>query len=126
VSLYLVQDTRDFVGNCMVFWALKGNGYTTDLSAAQTYTYAEAQAMHRSRYTDLPWPLAYLRDKARPRVDHQHAKWAEANLADPIERHVPLRAKPDSVMNCCGCGSFISATGRYASNCKKCGADNRP
>jgi len=70
-GMYLLQDTRSYVGNCVVWWAKDGNGYTTDVAKAHRYTFDEAMRQHRSRDTDLPWPCDEVLPLARGHVDVQ-------------------------------------------------------
>lgn len=122
---FYLQDSRDYVGNDMLFWAVDGKGYTTDMRKAQVYTKAEAVAQHESRITDIPWPKAYIDARTRPAVDMQYAKRAEALAGTGIELRKPAPKKPDTI-NCGGCGRFIGGTERYLGDCTHCGADNRP
>lgn len=121
---FYLQDSRDYVGNDMLFWAIAGNGYTTDMRKAQVYTKAEAVAQHQSRETDIPWPKEYIDARTRPAVDMQYVKRAEALAGTGITLIVPKKHRPDPV-NCCGCGKFIKAIEQYG-DCPHCGADNRP
>ena len=43
---YYLQDTRAIVGNDMLWWAIDGKGYTTDLNKANVFT--EYEAFRRS------------------------------------------------------------------------------
>ncbi|UOF78429.1 hypothetical protein [Caudoviricetes sp.] len=70
-SMYYLQDTRGYVGNCPLWWALNGNGYTSDLRKAQRYTHAEAMRQHRCRDTDLPWLCSEIDAIQRPTIDAQ-------------------------------------------------------
>lgn len=90
----------------MLFWALDGNGYTTDLRKAQLYTPEQAQAMHNSRETDIPWPKAYIDAKTRPACDMQYVKRAEALAGTGVVLADPRPAKAER-LRCQACGSFI-------------------
>lgn len=68
---YYLQDKRQYVGNDMLFWC-KDSGYTTDVSKAAVFSYADAYAQHGSRRTDVPWPKEYIDSKIRPVVDVQN------------------------------------------------------
>lgn len=68
---FYVQDSRGYLGNTIVWWAKGGNRYTTDLSEAAVYTQEEAQDIHNTRKTDIPWPKEYIDIKSRPTVDIQ-------------------------------------------------------
>lgn len=124
-ALFYLQDSRSYVGNDMLFWAIDGNGYTTDMRKAQVYTQAEAIAQHQARITDIPWPKEYIDARTRPAVDMQYVKRDEALSGTGIELRKPAPQKPD-VINCGGCGRFIGGTQRYLENCSNCETDNRP
>jgi hypothetical protein len=123
-ELYYLQDSRSYVGNDMLFWAI-GGGYTTDMRKAQVYTKTEAVAHHQSRETDIPWPKEYIDARTRPAVDMQNVKRGEALAGTGIELRKPAPQKPDTI-NCEGCGRFIGGTQRYLEDCEHCGMDNRP
>lgn len=78
---YVLQDSRSFSGNCIMFWAERG-GYTSNLLDAKRYTHEDAFKQHLVRPTDVPWPLEYLQGKIQHTVDHQHAKLHEAIRSD--------------------------------------------
>jgi rubrerythrin len=124
-QLFYLQDSRSFVGNDVVWWGLNGNGYTTDLSKAQTYSKDQAQRMHTARPSDIPWPKDYIDAKTRPAVDFQYIKRAEALEGSGIEIVQPAKPKPER-LNCHKCGSFLSAAQLWDGSCPRCGADNRP
>ena len=68
MTLYYVQDTRQFVGNSMLWWRHNGEGYTTDLSQAGQY-----ESKPSNRATDVLWPVDYIESIATLHVDHQRA-----------------------------------------------------
>ena len=123
-DLFYLQDSRSYVGNDVMWWALDGNGYTTDLRNAQTYTREQAQAMHAARESDIPWPKDYIDGKTRPAVDFQYLSRV-AILAAGIEL-AKQKKKRAYTPNCVGCGRFLNDTDRYSRDCAHCGADNRP
>jgi hypothetical protein len=122
-ELFYLQDSRTFVGNDVMWWALGGNGYTTDLRQAQTYTREEAQAMHNARESDIPWPKEYIDGKTRPAVDFQYLSRV-AIAAAGVALIKPHKPRPYT-FNCQGCGRFLSES-QVFSDCQNCGADNRP
>lgn len=79
---FYIQDSRQMVGNCMLFWRPNRSGYTTDIDEAGVYTREEAYSQHKSRDTDVPWTVAYIRSHAKPRVDFQYVNKANAILAE--------------------------------------------
>ncbi|XJC79897.1 hypothetical protein ACHFCA_34990 (plasmid) [Delftia tsuruhatensis] len=124
-DLFYVQDSRSYVGNDMLFWGLNGNGYTTDLRKAQLYTQEQAQAMHNSRETDIPWPKKYIDAKTRPAVDMQYVKRHEALAGTGIILTEP-KPKRKEQLRCHGCGQFISSSNFWGGPCSYCETDNRP
>ena len=48
-ELFYLQDSRDYVGNDILWWGLGCNGYTTNLLKAETFTKEEALAHNKSR-----------------------------------------------------------------------------
>lgn len=77
---YYVQDTRQVVGNCMLFWRKGGSGYTTELGDAGLYTSKQAARM---RETDRAWPRALIEQNAvrHVRADNEALiKYAERNF----------------------------------------------
>jgi hypothetical protein len=124
VDFYL-QDSRSYVGNDVLWWAFGGKGYTTDVSKAQIYSSSEAQQMHRSRPTDIPWPKEYIDGKTRPAVDMQYINRATALAGTGIELVKPVLAKKER-LTCYNCRRFLSSAQLWSGQCPKCGADSRP
>ena len=79
---WYLQDSRDYVGNDVLWWAASG-GYTTDLSKAEVFTKNSAFRQASMRDTDKPWPKAYIDRKARPAVDMQYISQQEVNEEAP-------------------------------------------
>ena len=71
---WVLQDSRDFVGNSMLFWQT-GGGYTTDIDKAEVMTKEKAMAQHRSRQSDRPYPLSYLLERVKRHIDVQYVDW---------------------------------------------------
>lgn len=71
MSLYYVQDKRQYVGNSMLWWA-KGGGYTTDLSRAEKH-----ERKPTDRDTDVLWPVEYIDNIASLHVDVQRTDMAQ-------------------------------------------------
>lgn len=69
---FYLQDSRDYVGNSMLFWR-RGGGYTTDLTQAAVFSKDYALNRHRDRDTDVPWLKEYIDSLAKPVVDTQVA-----------------------------------------------------
>lgn len=122
---YYLQDSRNCVGNDMLFWAKDCKGYTTDLNKAHVFTKNEALEQHQCRETDIPWPKDYIDEKTRPAVDFQYVSVEEALRDTGITLIKPQRPKKERY-KCHCCGVFMSEIQYYSAHCKKCGCDNRP
>lgn len=83
-SMFYIQDTRQFVGNCPVWWGPNGSGYVTRLDEAGRYTEQEAVRQNRTRDTDVPWPCAEIDAIARHTVDFQHMRPRAERLAELV------------------------------------------
>ncbi|MBB5190089.1 ribosomal protein S27AE [Silvimonas terrae] len=124
-ELFYLQDSRTYVGNDMLFWAVNNQGYTSDLRKAAKYTKAEAVAQHQMRPSDIPWPCTYIDARTRPAVDMQYVKRSEALAGTGIEL-VKEKPIPKTIERCGGCGRFMRDQDRWMGNCGNCGEDNRP
>lgn len=69
---FYLRDTRTNVGSTCMFWALNGNGYTSNLDKAHVYTLEEAQRHFNGRHTDVPLSKALVDELVTVRVDHQY------------------------------------------------------
>lgn len=56
-GLYYIQDTRQVVGNCALWWCPDGKGYTCELGKAGKYGAEEAKRLRDGRDTDIPFPV---------------------------------------------------------------------
>ncbi len=70
---YFVQDTRQYVGNSVLWWR-DGGGYTTDIDQAKQFDDAEAQDIHRNRESDKLWPVDQVLPAATRHVDMQNLR----------------------------------------------------
>lgn len=123
-KLFYVQDSRSYVGNDILWWALGGAGYTTNLRKAQTYTLEQAQRLQDGRHTDIPWPKDYIDARVRPAVDIQYCNKKEALLDSGIVLRKPPKIKAEKY-RCFGCGIFLRRIDIYG-NCPRCNYDNHP
>lgn len=55
-EMYLIQDTRQFCGNCIFWWAPDRAGYVCNVDEAGRYTEEEARRIEGIRGTDVAWP----------------------------------------------------------------------
>jgi hypothetical protein len=69
-DFYYIQDSRQYVGNSMLWWAL-GGGYTTDIIKAQVFTEDEAKK-YTSRETDILWDKEEIDKVIKCHVDIQY------------------------------------------------------
>lgn len=73
---FYVQDSRQYVGNSMLWWA-KPSGYTCDIRKAQMFTKNEARLICSSRSTDVMWPKAYIDQRIQHHIDMQYCDLKE-------------------------------------------------
>lgn len=66
-GLFYVQDTRQPVGDCALWWRPKGAGYTCELEDAGLYTAEEVGRLPRP--TDVAWPREVVEAAARRHVN---------------------------------------------------------
>lgn len=71
-DLFYLQNNRSNVGTSPMWWAKDGAGYTTSLDRAELFTRDRALKQFESRETDLPWPAAYIEERAHRGVDCQY------------------------------------------------------
>jgi len=64
--MYYIQDARNVVGNCALWWCVDGHGYTCDIEEAGQYPESEALDQHKWRETDVPFPV----DEVRKHIVH--------------------------------------------------------
>ncbi len=65
---WYLQDTRDIVGDCVLWWRKGMAGYTTDLNEAHLFTRNEAYRQHENRASDVPWKAFDIRAISNPMV----------------------------------------------------------
>lgn len=80
---WVLQDTRDVVGNSALWWAKDCKGYCCDLERAHWFTREDAIDHERRRSTDLAWPLAMAR-----RATETHARVEQLSRLDDERRVV--------------------------------------
>jgi len=69
---YYIQDSRNYVGNCVLFWAIDRHGYTTDIAKAGLYSEEEAIAICKNRSTDIMWSESYIKGRLQLTCDSQY------------------------------------------------------
>lgn len=70
-GLYLIQDSRSYVGNCMLFWRPNAAGYCCSIDEAGRYTGKQALSLASGRGTDVAWPAEFLEARSSRFVDFQ-------------------------------------------------------
>lgn len=75
-KLFYIQDTRDFIGNDLVWWA-KGGGYTAHLDKAELFNLQEAKRICSDRKTDRMWPREYIDINSVKVVDSQYVLYRD-------------------------------------------------
>ena len=122
---YYIQDSRSYVGNCMMFHALEWNGYTCDLTRALVVTKEVALQTMLHRPTDIPWPKEYIDEMARPMVDHQGPSRHRQAIMDNAGITLPKPKKERTKKHlgrCDECGSYMSLEQTMKTGCPRCGA----
>jgi hypothetical protein len=126
-DLYYIQDKRQYVGNCLLWWGKDRRGYTCDIDRAGVYTREEAFGQNSSRETDIPWPKEYIDKRLSRMADAQRLDIKDALGKDHDKLYKPVYEVP-SVEKCYHCGKFISLN--YIKNngytCPHCDGDNWP
>lgn len=70
-NMFYIQDSRQYVGNNILFWAKGGNGYTCHVDEAQKYTEEEANRIHENRSSDVPLKVEDVERASTLQVDIQ-------------------------------------------------------
>lgn len=102
-ELFYVQDTRNYVGNSMLWYGRDG-GYVCDVRKAEVFTRDEARKVCR-RDVFRAWPKRYITDRISFEVDMQGCDLDESLFWEPPPP--PPELKPDR-RNCSKCGRFFS------------------
>jgi hypothetical protein len=72
-EMFYVQDSRNYVGNSVLWWGLGSSGYVTQLDKAQKYTKAEIlKDFSNGRETDIIWRANHVEDNIKTHVDIQY------------------------------------------------------
>lgn len=77
-GLYVVQDSRGYVGNAMSFWGHNGSGYTTNFNKAGKFTKEKALAIHNAHKDRTHiWPVKYMQQRLIQIIDSQYVSKCE-------------------------------------------------
>jgi len=76
---YYIQDSRQYVGNCLLLWREKGAGYTTHIDDAGLFSEEAAQKIHKNRGSDVPIPEDLIRESASLQVDSEDLRKVRMN-----------------------------------------------
>jgi hypothetical protein len=80
-QLFYIQDGRQVVGNCVLFWRVEGQGYTCDLKEAWRVPYDKALSLENNRSTEILWPCEELDRISKVHVDIQYLRRLQAGPA---------------------------------------------
>lgn len=81
---FYIQDSRSYVGNCVLWWRTGGKGYTTHLDEAGVYEKEAAERICRNRSTEVMIPVDIARAAASLQVDAQRlSRIREADAQAP-------------------------------------------
>jgi hypothetical protein len=75
-ATFFIQDSRQYVGNSVLWWRVDGHGYTCELSEAWEVDEEKARQIERGRDTDKAWPADVVRAAASTYVDMQRLRRA--------------------------------------------------
>lgn len=70
-TYYYIQDTRQIVGNCALWWRHEGKGYTCELLDAGLFK-GNSSEVHSDRDCDVPWPAELVRKLVIGHVTTDH------------------------------------------------------
>jgi hypothetical protein len=70
-GVYFIQDSREHVGNNVLWWRPNGAGYTCDIDDAGQY---DGVAVRGLRDTDIPWPVDFVLARVARYVDRQRLR----------------------------------------------------
>ena len=79
IKPFYIQDTRQYVGNCMVWWGKDNCGYVCDIRQARIFAKGEAKKIcKRSDGTKKMWPKKYIDKRVEHHIDMQNCDNREA------------------------------------------------
>lgn len=74
-ELFYVQDSRNYVGNSILWWGLNNNGYVCDIRKAHKYTKGEIlKRFSAGRDSDVIWSAKHVEDNISQHIDSQNLK----------------------------------------------------
>lgn len=83
-KLFYVQDTRQLVGNALLWWRKGGQGYGCNLDEAEVFTeHAARQLIKSSGYKYRAWPKEYIDARVIKAIDFQHLETDQAMPPPP-------------------------------------------
>lgn len=83
---FYIQDTRNYVGNSMLWWEKSNSGYVCDVRKARMFTEEDAKKIcpGRGRYYRTSqngkrmWPKEYIDQRVSHHIDMQHCDFEQA------------------------------------------------
>lgn len=118
----LIQVPGKWNGND-IFFARWPIGSTDHLERAHRMTLEAAKAIGDDEL--IIWPLDYIESKARRLIHLQAVDLKQALRGTGIKFIKPKNPR-NPLINCHGCGRFITEIQIYQEDCRNCGADNMP
>lgn len=109
---YYLQDSRNYVGNDILWWGKDRKGYVCDIFKAHVFTKEEAIKQNAERYTDIPWPKEYIDARLKHVVDMQCVTRMEALKGTGIKLYKPKPPKKERFR--CVCGKYITESKYYS------------
>lgn len=70
---YYIQDTRDFIGNSIIWWR-DGGGYTDRIDDAEIFSESDALEITKGRNPHEPWLKSYIDSRTFKAVNAQDIK----------------------------------------------------
>ncbi len=123
---FYIQKPKAWNGNNLI-WLCEDAVFTSDLSKAvrvpRAHTISWIGKLGQSGA--VVWPCAYIDSHSRRLVERDDVSIKEALPGTGIKLPKPKKPRVQ-MLNCSGCGRFITDEQRYQYDCLNCGADNRP
>ncbi len=110
---YYIQDTRQYVGNDLLWWAI-GGGYTCDIEKAEVFDEETAFNIFKNRESDKPWLKEYIDKYTTKVVDSQNINYKKSRTRLPNIKRIKLKKER---YRCEICGQFITKYDYYVGHC---------
>lgn len=77
-KLFYIQDTRNTVGNSMLWWELYNRGYVCDIKQARIFSELDAHKICDDSESKRMWPVEYINKRVSHHIDMQHCDFEQA------------------------------------------------